>query len=321
VVAQINLHFNQDLQAGRRDRVDTHTTPEELTERLGRTMQQAMTEDGPFDDPTYCYAYGYALARDNGFYRQAVVPMERVRELDPDFLPARMWLAQIYAFNHLTHRALEVLQAPLAQPEIFSINNSNSMQFSMLAADVYFQNHDAARADRVLQTEVSRNPTNGVLLVRAEQLYASNGHFTNALAIADQALRLTPDDPNWLFTKGYICIQLEKNDDAIAALTRALAIQKSSDDALFNRGIAYLGAGNLEAAQADFLKLQQKFTNSYRIAYNLGDIAWRKHDTNEAIRNYRIYLANAPTNIYLANAPTNTSEASVIKERLRQLQP
>jgi len=66
----------------------------------------------------------------------------------------------------------------------------------------------------------------------------------------------------------------------------------------------------LESAQADFLKLQQRYTNSYRIAYNLGDIAWRTGDTNAAIRNFQIYLANAPT---------NTPEASLVKERLEEL--
>ena len=56
--------------------------------------------------------------------------------------------------------------------------------------------------------------------------------------------------------------------------------------------------------------MQQSFTNSFRIAYGLGEIAWRKHETNEAIRNYKIYLANANT---------NTAEAANIIQRLREL--
>ena len=57
--------------------------------------------------------------------------------------------------------------------------------------------------------------------------------------------------------------------------------------------------------------MQQTFTNSFQVAYGLGEIAWRQHDTNEAIRNYKIYLANANT---------NTAEATnVILERLREL--
>ena len=48
----------------------------------------------------------------------------------------------------------------------------------------------------------------------------------------------------------------------------------------------------------------------FRSACGLGEIAWRQHDTNEAIRNYKIYLANANT---------NTEEATNVMQRLREL--
>ena len=85
-------------------------------------------------------------------------------------------------------------------------------------------------------------------------------------------------------------------DAAITALTRVLAIQTNNNDALFNRAIANLDSGRLDAARADYLRLQQSFSNSFQVAYGLGEIAWRQHDTNEAVRNYKIYLANANTN-------------------------
>ena len=75
--------------------------------------------------------------------------------------------------------------------------------------------------------------------------------------------------------------------------------------------MAYLDSGKLDAARADYLQLQQTFTNSFPVAYGLGEIAWRKHETNEAIRNYKIYLANANT---------NTAEATNIILRLRELE-
>ena len=98
---------------------------------------------------------------------------------------------------------------------------------------------------------------------------------------------------------------------AIAALSRVLAIQTNNNDALFNRAIANLDSDHLDAARADYLRLQQSYTNAFQIAYGLGEIAWRQHDTNEAIRNYTIYRDNANT---------NTGEAQTILERLRELQ-
>jgi hypothetical protein len=56
--------------------------------------------------------------------------------------------------------------------------------------------------------------------------------------------------------------------------------------------------------------LQQSLTNAFQIAYGLGEIAWRQHETNEAIRNYKLYLANANT---------NTAEATNVIQRLREL--
>ena len=58
------------------------------------------------------------------------------------------------------------------------------------------------------------------------------------------------------------------------------------------------------------MRLQQSNTNAFQIAYGLGEIAWRQHDTNEAVRNYQIYLANAGT---------NSDEAKTVLERLREL--
>ena len=89
-----------------------------------------------------------------------------------------------------------------------------------------------------------------------------------------------------------------------------LAIQTTNNNALFNRAIAYLNSGQLDAARADYKTLQQSITNSFQVDYGLGEIARRKHETNEAIANYKHYLANANT---------NTEEATNIIQRLREL--
>jgi tetratricopeptide (TPR) repeat protein len=130
------------------------------------------------------------------------------------------------------------------------------------------------------------------------------------MSIIDRKLQAAPDDPTWLFGKGYASIQIKAYDDAIAALTHLLSIQTTNNDALFNRAVAYLQSDQLDAARADYTKLGETFTNSYQIAYGLGEIAWRKHETNEAIKNYEAYLSTANT---------NTAEATNIIGRLRAL--
>jgi tetratricopeptide (TPR) repeat protein len=123
-------------------------------------------------------------------------------------------------------------------------------------------------------------------------------------------LESTPDDPAWLYARGYVSIQDKNYAAATAAFSRVLEIQTNNDNALFNRAIANLDSDHLDAARADYLRLQQTFSNSFQVAYGLGEIAWRQHETNEAVRNYQIYLANANT---------NSGEARTVLERLREL--
>jgi tetratricopeptide (TPR) repeat protein len=134
--------------------------------------------------------------------------------------------------------------------------------------------------------------------------------FTNALAVIDRKLKSAPDDPLWLYMRGSVDVQLKKYDAAIADLSRVLAAQTNNYGALFDRAVANLQSDKLDAARADYQQLQQNFTNSFAVVYGLGEIAYRRHETNEALRNYEIYLANANT---------NTDEAKTVAERLKSL--
>ena len=309
VVAKINLRVNQELSDGHRPTVDLS---EDTAGQLGEFENpvQAMVADGPFDEPTFLFEYAYTLAQQNKFFRQSVVPLKRVLQFDPNFWPAREWLARVYAFDRLPNLALAVLQAPLERPRDFSLDESSSGELYMLASAAYFQQNKLAEGTRLLELEVSRNPTNETLLTTVEQIYISRGMFSNALGIVDRKLLLTPNDPAWLFTRGYLYNQLKRYDDAIATLNSVLAVQKDDMNALFQRANAYLGNGDLDAARADFEKLRQTQTNSYEIVFDLGEVAWRQHDTNEAIRNFEIYVAHTPT---------NSPQAQTAIERLQEL--
>jgi tetratricopeptide (TPR) repeat protein len=308
VVAQINLLFNQNLRAGRNDDVELSKAISDQIE--SHSWKEMLNDDGPFDEPSFCFKTGVILATQNGFFRQAVAPFERVRELVPDNLAARFWLAQIYIAARLPDRALLALREPLADPAKFSLAKNNETQLNVLAAAAYFQQNNSSRASELLETEISRHPDDNDLLTATAQTFMAHGLFTNALGVIDSKLKLTPGDPGWIFERGYVSMQLKNYGDAIAAMSRVLTVQTNNDDARFNRAVAYLQSDSLDDARTDYQKLQQSFTNSFQVAYGLGEIAWRKHETNEAVRNFEIYLANVNT---------NTDEARTIIERLRGL--
>jgi tetratricopeptide (TPR) repeat protein len=105
-------------------------------------------------------------------------------------------------------------------------------------------------------------------------------------------------------------MQLTNYNEAVADFSRVLESDTNNSSALFNRALAYLLNDKLDAARVDYQKLQNSYTNAYQVAYGLGEIAWRRRETNEVIRNYRIYLANANT---------NTDEARTVFKRLGEL--
>ncbi len=308
-VARINLQFNHNLQAGDKVPVDLAKTS---LDQFGRYNSWSAVLDvgGPFDEPSFCFANGLVWVR-NGFFRQALALFARVCQLEPDNLPAHFWLAQLYGFNRLPDRALKVIQDMRSQPEKFSLDETNQMQLTLIEAAAYFQKDDLARGTQLLDREISRNPTNNALLVTATQFFVAKGLYTNALKVINSRLRDLPDDPDWLFSKSYVYLQLKDYDKAIPVLSQVLSQQADNHTALFNRAIAYLSAGKLDDALADYEKLNRTFTNSFRVDYGLGEIAWRKHETNNAIKYYKLYLANANT---------NTAEATNILQRLRQLE-
>jgi tetratricopeptide (TPR) repeat protein len=308
VVAQINLQFNHSLQAGETVPVDLSKV---TTDQFGkyRTWQEVLTANGPFDEPGFCFENGVVFVQ-GGLFLQAIASFNRVCQLVPDNLDARLCLGQLYNLTRLPDRALDAIRDVRGQPGKFSLTDTNKIQLTLIESAAYFQKKEPARATRLLETEISSFPTNDILLASAAQFYLANGLFTNALVIIDRQLKLAPDDPAWLFNRGNVSFQLKAYDDAIDAFTRVLATQTNNPSVLFNRALACLNSGRLDAARADYKTLQQSFTNSFQVVWCLGEIAWRKHETNEAIKNYELYLASANT---------NTDAAKVIVQRLHQL--
>jgi tetratricopeptide (TPR) repeat protein len=309
IAAQTNLDFNQSLRAGKSVPVDPTIVARDQF-GIYHNWNEVITANGPFDEPSFCLAEGIVSAVQNRYFRQAVAPLTRVRELAPDNLTARLLLGRIYVTSHLPDRAIEALRDPLEQPERFSLTKFNATELNIVAATAYFSKNDYPRATHLLETELAFHPNDIKLVNAAIQVYLNHGLFTNALAVIDRQIKQAPNDPDWLFGRGYTCFQMKAYDDAITALTHALQLQTNNLNARFYRAVACLNNGRLDEARADYKTLQPSFTNSFLIAYGLGEIAWRQHDTNEAIRNYKIYLANANT---------NTDEATNVMQRLREL--
>lgn len=308
VTAARNLAFNKTLADGSHPALNLASVSADQFGQY-RTWNEVLSANGPFDEPSFCFELG-SYFMGGGLLRQAAAEFHRVSQLLPDNLAARLFLGQFYVINRRPDQAMSYLQDPLDHPSRFALTDYNSTELHVLAAAVDFQKSENDAAVALLEKEMALHPDDETLMLVSAQVFNMRGYYTNALRAIDRKLARSPDDPAWLYGKGLLSIQVGAYANAVAALSRYLKIETNNPDGLYNRGYAYFRNGQLDAARADFLRLQAAYSNDFHIAYGLGEIAWRLHDTNQAIRNYRIFVANAPT---------NTIELNTVRERLAHL--
>ena len=244
VAAGINRDFNQSLQKGKKGGIEFGSA---LEDKFGRhrTWEQALGQDGPFDEPDFCFHQAILMAT-NALVRQAIEQLDRARALATNGEYASLVLAQIF------------LQA---------------------------------------------------------------GRYTNALAAAEDVLRVTNREPGALFIKGASLIQMRDYAGSLSTLDQLLAVQTNNYSALLNRAIAHLQLSQLDPARVDYEAVQKLApkpfldVHGFQVTYGLGDIAYRKKDAPTAIKNYQLYLN------YLKNAPPEMEEIKLVRSRLKELTP
>lgn len=291
VVAEINLDFNKRFRAGERAKVQV---PKSADIWLGkyRTLEQALNDCGPYDEPSLCYAHGYVFLQ-GGLYRQAVQSFERVRTLVPDELTSRLWLAQLYLLAQQPAKALELTGEIHSHPELASMSLSNRTELLAVETRARFANNEQDHAVRLLEIAASERPGDPILLASITATYCEFGRYTNALALLNLQLKSAPDDIALLANKGFVSIHLKNYDEAIRNLSRVLALDTNNFAGLLNRAIAYLRSDQLDAARKDYETLQRLRPDAFQIYFGLAEIALRRQDTNMAILHYENYLTNA----------------------------
>ena len=308
LVAQINGDCNKNLQAGRESTAQISRSVEDEFGKY-RSWDAVVGENGPFDEPNFSFEQARTFVRCN-LQHQAAEQFDRVKTLAPRNLSARIWLAQLYVVNRMPARAMKLVREIRSHPAIFPVPATNRTEMLFAEASTYLANEDLPGAEKAVEAALKKYPGDDGLLSTAAQAYINFQCYSNALAAIDQQLKGSPTNLTALVTKGNICIWLGAYDKAISPLTRALAVESNNPYALMNRGIANLRCGHLDDAQADYEALQKTLPTSSRINYGLQEIAYRKKDTNAAIRYCRVYMANAQT---------NTAEAKIVIDRLKEL--
>ncbi len=311
VVAQVNLEYNKNLQAGQISSVTLSKSVEDAFGKF-RSWDQLLSENGPFDEPNYCFEQGRIFAR-TSLYRQAATEFDRAMALDPLNLPARLWLAQLYVVSRLPDQAVKIIDEIHSQPDRLKVTRTNQTELLYIEASARLAKGDVAHAEQTIQSALKKSPGDAEdLLATATRVYMAFGNYTNAIAALDEQLKIAPDNASALVNKGYAYMQMSDYEQAIPPLNKALSIQTNDYSALLNRAICYFRAKQFDNAQRDYESLQKLNPTDFKIYYGLGEIAYNKKDTNAAIRNFQLYLTNSPP---------NNEEAKFVMARLKELKP
>lgn len=292
-VAQINIENNRALAESGRVSVHENARAEDAF-RSFMGYDQIVIQHGPFDDPYFCNAQGEKLHAGNN-YRQAGQYFLRATELDPLYLTPYMQLGLVYVLGAEQKRALEILQSLRARPEMQEAMRRQKADVMYLEASCHLAITNDATALNVIQTALTSAPGNSNVVWAATRVLMDYRRYANALEVVnDQLPKLEIQNP-FLLNKAWIALQIQDYKQAKEAADELIAIDKNPDflqRAYLNRAIANLQLNQEDAAAADYAYLQKTYPGFVptSVYFGLGEIAYRKRDTNAAIHNYDLYL-------------------------------
>ncbi|MEO5803507.1 MAG: tetratricopeptide repeat protein [Verrucomicrobiota bacterium] len=310
VAAQINQQFNANL---RRGEIRAVTRDEEIEKKLGQygSWQNALTYNGPFDERDACLRLGEIFAR-GGNLRQSALLFLRVIELSPKNFNARLGLAKTYIELQRPDDSLKLIGQLRDEEKTAALSPGDQLELLRIEAYAHLAKNDFKTAEKILRTAQRKNPKDENHLALLTQLYVDTGYHTNALESVQKQLQIAPQSPAALFTKAVLNMQLGNFGKAVESLDLLLKIQPNNARALMNRAIAHLQSGKLDAAERDYKSLRESQPkNAYQIYYGLAEVAEKKKNKSEAIKNFKLYLKYAPS---------GTEEFTRVKKRIADLQ-
>jgi Flp pilus assembly protein TadD len=228
--------------------------------------------------------------------------------LDPDWLLPKLWQAQCCDQMRDFAGALELTDTlQTSDPRFRGPGLAQLLLVRVTALRGLGRTNEAAL---YLDQFVQEQGTHRDVLTAAAMLYAQKGQFQRELELRETLLQRDPNHPELLAKKGQAELRLARFEPAIATLTRALTLAPADSDARLLRAVAYLKAGQLDAARADYRELLKQPGREQSALFGLGGIAWREHDTNAIIRYYQEFLSNSAA---------MTPQHGIASERLKQV--
>lgn len=207
-------------------------------------------------------------------------------------------LAQLYWSTDRLTNALAVMDRQLQL-------TPDNVTVHLNKAALLLQQQDYAAAQQHLDRALQLSPGNFQALFLQVSLHMSQKDYAKADQTLDRILEIDPKNPQALLAKSAVAIETKTYEKAFEPLDQILAEQPTHWAALMNRAIANLQLGRLKAAERDYEQLRKLRPTFHAVYYGLGEIAFRRKDTQAAIAHYERYLKFAPKGLEEANTVSN----------------
>jgi tetratricopeptide (TPR) repeat protein len=217
-------------------------------------------------------------------------------------------LIELYRASSQWNKALELMTREVSMMP-------TNVAVRLQRADFAFNVGDTNTAMADLEEALKIDPTNIDATMFQAFIAIQQKDYAKALKLVDAVLQRNENNVQALTYKGTILMEMKDDEKAVAAFNKAVKIEPNNTAAIQNRAIVNLRAGHLNSAKEDYDKLLAAFPKSYQVYYGLAEVALKKKENEEAVKNYELYLKYAPTNVVGDAA----EERKTVESRLKEL--
>ncbi len=224
----------------------------------------------------------------------AIIQLRNALKEDPKNLSANLLLGQAHLANSQPVEALDAFEkaskygadrsevaVPMAHAllgtgksrevltrfPVEGMTGSKRMEMLVIRGQAYRQEGELVSAESSFEEARGIDPNAINATLALADLMSVRGRRTEALALADDAIRVKPQDPSAWYVKGSILQRFGDVAGAIRAYDQALTFDPRMVDARVSRATLLLNLGRIDAVAVDVDYLKREFPNEPRANY------------------------------------------------------
>jgi tetratricopeptide (TPR) repeat protein len=256
---------------------------------FGDSVRHALDIERQSELPGQQRASGAAVAglgyENLGQLTEAVEHLKLATRLAPAREDPYLALSRIYEKQQNTKAALEVMQQarkhiPDSPKLLFALGSSlvsaeqypaarqvlagliqsfpDELNAYLKLAEAYRGMGESTHATETLRKLALRKPEYPMLhvVIAQSMLAEASVDYPGVLEELDQAEKVSPMDYDIYYLRGKVCVVINKHEEAVAALRRAIALRPTESGAYYQLGLAYRKSGRPALAKEQFDRVE-----------------------------------------------------------------